>query len=142
MPLGRRVSKDVAAPYEADRELAKDYRELLAAAGRAEGELRAAQEAGRPAAELHELSVAFDGALGEALAAAEAAERVEIGPKGYRTAGQDAKARRAAEIGRRKGLARPGVRPWSAEIDRLRTAREELRFSYRTRPTVADAPTV
>ncbi|MFD0534372.1 hypothetical protein ACFQY7_11960 [Actinomadura luteofluorescens] len=36
MPLGRRVSKDVAEPYEADQRLAAEYDDRLAAAGDAE----------------------------------------------------------------------------------------------------------
>ena len=124
MPLGRRVSKDVAELYEADRRLAAEYEERLAAAAEAERALR-------------ELTVAFDKALTAALAAAEASERVAMGPRTYATDRQDPKTRRAAEIARRKAKARPSVRPWTDEVDRLRTAREAHRLGYRTRPTVA-----
>ncbi|MDL4812895.1 plectin [Actinomadura opuntiae] len=137
MPLIRRVGKDVAEQYEADERLAADYDARLAAAGEAERALRDAQGGGVPEAELHELTVAFDKALTEALAAAEAAERVAMGPKIYVSDGQDAKARRAAEIARRKAKARPSVRPWTDEVDRLRTAREAHRLSFRTRPAAA-----
>ncbi|TYK44934.1 plectin [Actinomadura decatromicini] len=136
MPLGRRVSKDVAEPYEADRRLAAEYDERLAAAGAAERELRDAQGAPTPEPRLRELTAAFDQALTAVLAAAEAAERVEMGPKAYATDEQDAKARRAAEIAARKARARPAVRPWTDEVDRLRTAREAHRLSFRTQPTV------
>ena len=136
MPLGRRVSKDVAEPYEADQRLAADYFERLSAATEAERALREAQGAATPEPELQELVVAFDTAMTEALAAAEAAERVAMGPKVYVTDAQDAKARRAAEIARRQAKARPAVRPWTDEVDRLRTAREAHRLSYRTRPAV------
>lgn len=137
MPLGRRVSKDVAAPYEADRRLAAEYDERLAAAGEAERALRDAQGAPTPEPRLRELTAAFDQALTAALAAAEAAERVEMGPKTYATEDQDAKTRRAAEIAARKARARPAVRPWTDEVDRLRTVREAHRLSFRTRPTAA-----
>lgn len=141
MPLGHRVSKDVAGPYEADRALAGEYRDRLAAARDAERALRAAQaenrDENRDPAELRSLSAAFDRALVAAIEAAEASERIAMGPKVYATDAQDAKARRAAEIARRKAKARPAVRPWTAEVDRLRTAREAHKLSYRTRPAVA-----
>ncbi|HEY8480671.1 MAG TPA: plectin [Spirillospora sp.] len=135
MPLGRRVSKDVAELYEADRRLADEYEERLARAAEAERELREAQARGEPEPRLRELTVAFDRALTAVLAAAEAAERAAMGPKAYVTDAQDPKARRAAEIARRKAKARPSVRPWTEEVDRLRTAREAHRLSFRTRPS-------
>ncbi|XRQ15002.1 plectin [Actinomadura welshii] len=134
MPLGRRVGKNVAEPYEADQRLAAEYDERLAAAGEAERELRDAQAAGAAGERLRELTVAFDRALTAALAAAEASERVAMGPRTYTADGQDAGARRAAEIARRKAKARPAVHPWTDEVDRLRTAREAHRLAYRTRP--------
>ncbi|MFC0042619.1 plectin [Actinomadura rayongensis] len=137
MPLGRRVSKDVAAPYEADRRAAAGYRALLAAAGEAETALRAAQAADAPEPEIRALTIAFDQALTAALAAAEAAERAAMGPRAYSVPGQDASVRRAAQIQRRKAKARPAVKPWTEEADRLRTAREALRLGYRTVPAVA-----
>jgi hypothetical protein len=137
MPLIRKVGKDVAEQYEADERLAADYEARIAAAGEAERALRDAQGADVPEAELHELTVAFDKAMTEVLAAAEASERIAMGPKVYVTAGQDAKTRRAAEIARRKAKARPSVRPWTDEVDRLRTAREAHRLSFRTRPAAA-----
>ncbi|QXJ19556.1 plectin [Actinomadura graeca] len=134
MPLGRRVSKDVAESYEADRRLADDYPRLLAAATEAERALRDAQGADTPEAALRALTVAFDEALTGALTAAEAAERAAMGPKAYSTDTQDAKTRRAAEIAYRKAKARPSVHPWTEEVDRLRTAREAHRLAFRTRP--------
>lgn len=137
MPLGRRVSKDVAERYEADRRPAEEYTERLAAATAAERELREAQAAGAPEPELRAPVIAFDKALTAAIEAAEAAERVAMGTTVYVTDAQDAKARRAAEIARRKAKARPAVRPWTDEVDRLRTAREAHRLSFRTSPSVA-----
>lgn len=134
MPLGRRVSKDIAEPYEADQRLAAEYEDRLAAAGDAERELRDAQAAGAAGPELRALTVAFDKAMTAVLAAAEASERVAMGPKVYAGAGQDAKTRRAAEIAYRKAKARPAVRPWTDEVDRLRTAREAHRLSFKTVP--------
>ncbi|MER6817793.1 plectin [Spirillospora sp. NPDC000708] len=137
MPLIRRVDKDVAEQYEADERLAAEYEARLAAAREAERALRDAQGADVPGPELHELTIAFDQAMTEVLAAAEAAERIAMGPKTYVSDAQDSKARRAAEIERRKAKARPSVRPWTDEVDRLRTAREAHRLSFRTRPAAA-----
>ncbi|WP_019634617.1 hypothetical protein [Actinomadura atramentaria] len=137
MPLGRRVSKDVAEPYEADRRAAAEYPALLAAAGEAERALRAAQAEDAPEPEIRALTIAFDRALTAALAAAEATERVRMGPRTYMTDAQDATAHRTAQIRRRRAKARWDVRPWTDEVDRLRTAREALRLGYRTVPAVA-----
>ncbi|GAA0262759.1 hypothetical protein GCM10009527_068480 [Actinomadura nitritigenes] len=137
MPLIRKVGKDVAEQYEADERLAAEYEARLAAAREAESALRDAQGADVPEQELHELTIAFDAAMTEVLAAAEASERIAMGPKTYVSDAQDAEARRAAEIARRKAKARPSVRPWTDEVDRLRTAREAHRLSFRTRPAAA-----
>ncbi|NKZ08593.1 plectin [Actinomadura latina] len=135
MPLGRRGSKDVAEPYEADQRLAAEYEDRLAAAGDAERALRDGQAADVPGPELRRLTVEFDKAMTAVLAAAEASERAAMGPKAYSAAAQDAKSRRAAEIARRKAKARPAVRPWTDEVDRLRTAREAHRLSFKTVPS-------
>jgi hypothetical protein len=137
MPLGRRRSKDVADLMEADRALAATYRERLAEATAAEKALRAAQTAGSSDAGTGEETIAFDRALTAALLAAEAAERVAAGPKVYVAGDADARARRAAEIAYRKAKARPSVRPWTDEVDRLRTAREAHRLGYRVVPATA-----
>jgi hypothetical protein len=141
MPLGRRVSKDVMERYAADQELAGAYRARLAAAAEAEDVFRRAraEEAARPGEELRDLAIALDRALTEALLAAEAAERVAMGPRTYAPEGpkDTGKARRDAEIARRKAKARPAVRPWSDEVDRLRTAREAHRLGHRAGPGVA-----
>ncbi|MBG6089406.1 plectin [Actinomadura viridis] len=137
MPLGRRVSKDVAELLEADRALAETYRDRLAEATEAEQALRAAQGGGASDAGPRPETIAFDEALTRALLAAEAAERVAAGPKIYVPEGADGKARRAAEIAFRQAKARPAVRPWTDEVDRLRTAREAHRLGFRTIPAVA-----
>ncbi|REF00220.1 plectin [Thermomonospora umbrina] len=141
MPLGRRVTKDVMERYAADQELAGAYRDRLAAAAEAEDAFRdaRAREAARPGEGLRALAGAFDRALTEALLAAEAAERVAMGPKAYAPADAKdaAKARRDAEIARRRAKARPAVRPWTEEAARLRTAREAHRLGFRVGPGVA-----
>lgn len=129
MLFGRRV-RTSDDRYEADNELAATYREKLAAAAEAERELRAAQAAGRPDVEVIGLAKALDRALLDALRAAEAAERVAMGPKTY-PASEDPEEVNRARIARRKALAKPSVRPWTDEVDRLRTAREELKLSFR-----------
>lgn len=137
MPLGRRMSKDVAELIEADKVLAETYRDRLAEATRAEAALRAAQQADPSDAGAREEAIAFDRALTAALLAAEAAERVAAGPKAYAGPGADADTRRAAEMAFRKARARTAVRPWTDEAVRLRTAREAHRLSFRTVPAVA-----
>ncbi|GAA4226335.1 hypothetical protein GCM10022254_11030 [Actinomadura meridiana] len=134
MPLGRRVGEDVAELYQADQGLAAEYEDRLAAAGEAERALRDAQGADTPEPDLRDLVVAFDQTMTAVLAAAEASERVTMGPRVYSAESQDAKTRRAAEIAYRKAKARAEVRPWTDEVDRLRTAREAHRLSFRTRP--------
>lgn len=139
MPLGRRVSKDVMERYAADEELAGTYRDKLAAAADAERALRVAQAKGPIATDLRSYAVALDKALTEALLVAEAAERVASGPKTYTPA--DAKdtdkAAISARIARRRAKAKPAVRPWTDEVDRLRTAREAHRLGFRVGPRVA-----
>jgi hypothetical protein len=137
MSLGRKVSKDVLEMYEADRKLAETLRDRLLDAAEAEREFRAAQGRQAPEAEQRELRTRFDEALTEALATAEAAERVAMGPKTYTTASQDPKTHRAAEIAARKARAKWDVRPFTDEVDRLRTARESHRLSFKAGPTVA-----
>jgi hypothetical protein len=130
MPLRHRVPKHVLDRYKADRELAGTYREKLAAAGQAEQDLREAQMHARSDAEVRGLSKVLDAALLDALRAAEAAERVAMGTKVY-PASEEFKDVRAAQIAYRKALARADVRPWTDEVDRVRTAREALKLSFR-----------
>jgi hypothetical protein len=127
--LGRRVKKDVQERYSADQELAATYRDKLAEATAAEHQLRQAQGTGRPDAELRALSISLDQAFADAILAAEASERVAMGTKIY--ASDDPKTARAAEIAQRKAAARWSVRPWTDEVDRLRTAREAHKLSFR-----------
>lgn len=136
MPLRRRVSKDVAERYAADERLAATYQDALKDAAEAESALRRAQAEGRPDPEPRALSIALDGALNRALRAAEAAERVAMGPGTYapEPTNPNSKsdvARRTAEIARRRAKARSDVRGWTEEVDRLRTARERNLLGFR-----------
>ena len=119
MAVGRRwASEEAQAQYRSDAELAARFSELLAAAGEAEDRLREAQANRAPVQQQHELGKAFDGALTAAMRAAYAAERAEIGPRGYDD-----------WIYRRKAKAKPKVRAWTAEAERLLTLRETHRLN-------------
>ncbi|ROO84635.1 hypothetical protein EDD29_2162 [Actinocorallia herbida] len=121
MVFGRRISPDDAALYAADKQLAGEHAGRVAAVE----EARAALAAGAPdSAGRRELAGVLETALVDAIASAAAAERVAMGPKTYGTT-------RAAEISRRKARAKVSVRPYSEELDRLRTARETHKLSFR-----------
>lgn len=124
MVFGRRLSPEVAARFAADRELAASHADRLAAVKRAETALREAQAGNADFTDVRELARDLEAALREAIASAEAAERVAMGVRSY---GSD----RAAEISRRKARAKASVRPYSDEVDRLRTAREAHKLSFR-----------
>ncbi|MEO3783912.1 plectin [Actinocorallia sp. B10E7] len=124
MVFGRRISPEVAAQFAADRELAASYPDRIAAVERAEAALREAQAEHEDHAETRVLHGELETALRGAIAAAEAAERVAMGVRTYGST-------RAAEISRRKARAKASVRPYSEELDRLRTAREAHKLSFR-----------
>jgi hypothetical protein len=143
MPLGHRVGKDVMDGHAADQELAGTYRDVLDAATESENALRHAQGEGAPGAELRRLSLALQHALTDAVRVAEAAERAAMGPQTYVGEGANAKpARRDADIARRRAKARPDVRVWTDEVDRLRTARERHVLSFRVASAAATASAV
>jgi len=135
--VGRKVSARVAASYAADQELADAYDARLAAAEEAERALRHAQARGRPYPEVRALAVEFDRALLGVLAAAEAARRVKMGPETYVDPTAEPALRRRAEIAGRKAKARALVRPWTGEVERLRTMRERHRLTFRAQSVVA-----
>jgi hypothetical protein len=135
MSLGRKVSPEVAERYTADKELAAGLRDRLAAAEEAERRLRTAQAERRPFEELRPLAIGYERALYDAIVTAEAAERVAMGPKTYEHG--DARQRRAAQIAARRARAKPPVRPFTEEVDRLRTLREEHKLTFRTSPSIA-----
>lgn len=104
--------------YEADAALAAQRAELLDAADEAETRLRRAQARRAPAGELHRLALDLDTALTAAMRAAYAAERAEIGPRGYDD-----------RIYRRKAMAKPRVHALTAEAEHLLTLRETHRLN-------------
>ncbi|MEU6723803.1 hypothetical protein ABZ917_08850 [Nonomuraea wenchangensis] len=112
-----RVSREAEVRYHADREISRSYPELLERARQAESTLRELRAAAADEIELLAAGRAFDQALTEALRAAEAGQRATFGVKSYDD-----------RIARRKAKATPRGREWTAEVDRLRTLREENRL--------------
>ena len=108
-----RVSEKADADYLADVALAANFDELLAAAEHAERAFRAAQAASAAGGVLYPLARTLDTALTDVMRAAYAAQRAEIGPRGYDD-----------RIYRRKAMARPAVHAWTDEAERLLTMRE------------------
>lgn len=116
--MARGVSAESEERLAADRELAGRLPELLDRAAEVEGALREAQAEGKPEDEVRALAVELDDALTDAMRAAYARERVEIGARGYDD-----------WIYRRARKAKPHVRRWTAEAERLLTLREEIRLT-------------
>jgi hypothetical protein len=104
--------------YKADVVLAGRRKELLDAAREVESRFRQAQARRAPIAEMHRLGVEFDAALTEAMRAAYAARRTEIGPRGYED-----------RIYRRKAMAKPRVHVLTDEAEHLLTLRETHRLN-------------
>jgi hypothetical protein len=107
------LSEQAQASHLADVALAANFEDLLAVAREAEQAFRRAQATAAPLAELYPLARKLDSALTDAMRAAYAAERAEIGPRGYDD-----------RIYRRKAKARPAVHAWTDEAERLLTLRE------------------
>jgi hypothetical protein len=114
----KQVSAEAEAEYAADVALAAKFDELFAQAQAAEQAFRAAQAAAMPDDEIYPLARALDTALTDVMRAAYAAERAEIGPRGYDD-----------RIYRRKAKARPAVHARTDEAERLLTARETHRLT-------------
>jgi hypothetical protein len=112
------VSQAAQAKYEADVELAAQSEELLERARASEQALREAQARRADLSELRELGKQLDVDLTAAMRAAFAAQRVEIGPRGYDD-----------RIYRRKAMATPPVRRLTDEAQRLLTLRESHRLT-------------
>jgi hypothetical protein len=125
------VTPEAQGKYDTDAALATRFDELLKGAQDAEQALRGAQAARAPIADLHRLGTALDRALTDVMRSAFAAERAEIGPRGYDD-----------RIYRRKAKATPAVRAWTAEAERLLTLREshELTGIVRLPPKPAARP--
>lgn len=117
--MGRqKPSGEAEQRYAADVALAARRPELLDAAGEAESRLRSAQARQAPEAETRRLAENLDTALTAAMHAAYAAQRAEIGPRGYDD-----------RIYRRKARAKPRVHALTAEAERLLTLRETHRLN-------------
>jgi hypothetical protein len=122
----KQVSEAAQAQYLADLALAARFDELLAAARAAEDDFRRAQATPARHAEEYRLAVRLDDALTEAMRAAYAAQRAEIGPRGYDD-----------RIYRRKAKATTAVHAWTDEAERLLTMRESHRLAgFPARPEV------
>ena len=123
------VSGQAEAEYAADVALAAQFDDLLAQARAAEQAFRKAQARALPISELYPLARTLDTALTDAMRAAYAAERAEIGPRGYED-----------RIYRRKAKARSAVHAWSDEAERLLTLRETHRLTGIPPAPRADLP--
>ena len=126
---GKKVSGTAEAEYAADVALAARFDDLLAAARVAEQAFRNAQARAVPISELHPLARRLDTALTDAMRAAYAAERAEIGPRGYED-----------RIYRRKAKAKSAVRSWRDEAERLLTLRETHRLTGIPPAPLTDLP--
>jgi hypothetical protein len=112
------ISSEAEQQYKADAELAGRREELLAVAQETEARFRLAQARRAPVAELHALAEKLDAALTEAMQAAFAAQRAEIGPRGYDD-----------RIYRRKAKAKPAVHALTTQAEHLLTLRETHRLN-------------
>ncbi|MEU8245655.1 hypothetical protein [Nonomuraea sp. NPDC048916] len=113
-----RVSREAEVRYHADLEISKSYPELLEKARQVEQVLRELRAGDADEVELRGAGLAFDRALTEALRAAEAGQRATFGVASYDD-----------RIARRKARATPAGAMWTAEVERLRTLREDNRLS-------------
>ena len=111
-------SSEAEQQYKADAAFGARRTELLDAARDAESNFRQAQARRAPGAEVRRLAEDLDAALTEAVRAAYAAQRAEIGPRGYDD-----------RIYRRKARAKPRVHALIAEAQRLLTLRETHRLT-------------
>jgi len=113
-----KTSSEAQHSYAADVALAARRKELLDAASEAESQFRDAQARRAPDTELRRLALELDSALTAAMHAAFAAQRAEIGPRGYDD-----------RIYRRKARAKPPVHALTSEAERLLTLRETHRLN-------------
>jgi hypothetical protein len=117
--MGRQKPSDEAEQmYAVDVALAARRPELLDTASEAETQFRQAQERHAPDAELRRLALDLDSALTAAMLAAFAAQRAEIGLRGYDD-----------RIYRRKARAKSQVHALTAEAEHLLTLRETHRLN-------------
>jgi hypothetical protein len=119
MPGSYKPGEAALKAHAADAALAAERGALLDAARAADIALRAAEARRAPVTELHRLAKELDAALTAAMQAAYAAQRAEIGPRGYED-----------RIFYRKAKALPAVRAITAEAERLLTLRENHRLNH------------
>ena len=112
------VSPEAEAKYDADVALAQQFDDLFAQAQAAEKDLRDAQANGASLEELHRAGKHLDSALTDVMRAGFAAQRAEIGSRGYDD-----------RIYRRKAMATAPVKAWTMEAERLLTLRESHRLT-------------
>jgi hypothetical protein len=112
------ISSAAEQSYLADVALASTFDDLLRRAEAAEREFRQAQAAGAAASVQYPLAKRLDQALTDVTRAGYAAQRAEIGPRGYED-----------RIFRRKAMATPAVHAWTDEAERLLTLRETHRLT-------------
>jgi hypothetical protein len=112
------VSAAAEASYLADVALASNFDVLLRKAEAAEQEFRHAQATRAPVSVQYPLATELDSALTDVTRAAYAAQRAEIGPRGYED-----------RIFRRKAMATSPVHRWTDEAERLLTMRETHRLT-------------
>jgi len=112
-------SQEASDKYAADVAAAAERGKLLDAARVADTALREAEARRAPVTELHRLAKDLDATLTAAMHAAYAAQRAEIGPRGYED-----------RIFARKAKAKPAVRALTAEAERLLTLRENHRMNH------------
>ncbi|HEY5393775.1 MAG TPA: hypothetical protein VIL16_00085 [Trebonia sp.] len=121
-------SQEALDMHAADVSLAGERGKLLDAARAADVALREAEARHAPVTELHQLAMELDGALTDAMRAAFAAQRAEIGPRGYED-----------RIYFRQAKAKPAVHALTNEAERLLTLRENHRLNHI--PEVPRVPT-
>lgn len=112
-------SQEASDRYAADVAAAAERGKLLDAARAADTTLREAEARRAPVTELHRLAKELDATLTSAMRATYAAQRAEIGPRGYED-----------RIFARKAKAKPAVRALTAEAERLLTLRENHRMNH------------
>lgn len=114
----QQISGTAEQRHKADVALAGRREELLTSARETEGRFRQAQARNAPVSELRVLAEDLDAALTAAMQAAYAAQRAEIGPRGYDD-----------RIYRRKAKAKPAVHALTAQAEHLLTLRETHRLN-------------
>jgi hypothetical protein len=112
-------SQEAVEKHAADVAVAAQRDKLLDAARAADTALREAETRRARVTELHRLATDLDAALTAAMHAAYAAQRAEIGPRGYED-----------RIYHRKARAKPAVRALTAQAERLLTLRENHRMNH------------